>query len=346
MATYTNTKDVIGEQATLDGLIDHSLTEFTDTDVFELGDHAFYSNNMIKSITLPNVTKIGYSSFYDCSSLSDIHVGLEKSTMCTLRSTNAFANTGRNIILVPQNLVNTYKNGTNWSKYADLIYAEGDPDIPVWEESEITDTESEIATRVNNGTAASYYKYGQYKNVNFGTFGTFKMQIIGKNTDELADGDGHAQLTWALVEPFSKHRMNPSEVGTAGGWEQSEMRNYLNDTIWPLIPEVWRNIIKSVKKYSRGYDTSGHYGEYLTNDKIWLFSRREVNDRDESHGPVYVFAFPAKKYRIIKNTDGYNAYWWLRTTDGNQFCYIYGYDGSVSYSSPASNDYVVFGFCT
>ena len=32
MATYINTKDTIGEQATLDALVAHTLTDFTDGD--------------------------------------------------------------------------------------------------------------------------------------------------------------------------------------------------------------------------------------------------------------------------------------------------------------------------
>lgn len=360
MATYTNTKDVLGEIPTLDGLVDHSLTDFTDTDITTLGQEAFYANNQIKNITLPNLTSIGQYAFYNCTSLNKLRVGLEKSTVCTLVNPNALSNTVRGLIFVPSDLVSSYKSASNWSTYASRIYADGDPTAPEWDESEITDTDEELFARINTGTAASYYKLGQYKSVNFGTLGTLRMQIIGINTDELSDGSGYAQLTWFPMElPSSTHRMNPSKVtgnsgtGSIDGWGESEMRIYLNQDVWPLIPLRWQNVIKAVKKYSRIYNTSEQVeNDVLTNDKIWLLSTREVNGTtnatyNETAGPVYSLAFADNNTRVRKvGTSA--SYWWLRSAGSNDGGFAYANsNGSWSSGSGANSSRGVgFGYCT
>ena len=356
MATYINTKDTIGEQATLDALVAHTLTDFTDSDITELGGSAFYEQTQIENITLPNLTKInGSSTFQDCSNLKKLRIGLEKSTVCSLAGTNALYDTGRVIIFVPPDLVSNYRSASNWSTYASRIYGDGDTSAPEWDESEITDTDSELFAKIQNGTAASYYKLGQYKSVNFGTLGTLRMQIIGINADELADGTGTAQLTWFPMElPSSKHRMNPSNsnneegTGTIGGWDKSEMKSYLYNDVWPLIPSEWRDVIKEVKKYSRIFNTSGQAeNNVLTNEKIWLLSTREVNGSTshETLGPCYNFAFVDQNSRIRKVGSSAD-YWWLRSADSASDFACVNYHGSWDYNY-ANNRYGVgFGYCT
>lgn len=361
MATYINTKDIIGEQATLDGLIEHSLTEFVDSDVSILGTSAFASNNNIKKIVLQNLTSIGQYCFEGCYSLSELHVGIEKTTICSIFNGGSLNEASRCIIFVPSNLVDAYKSNSKWSSLVNRIYAEGDPDAPTWSESEITDTEAEIAARVNNGTAANYYKLGQYKSVNFGSLGTLRMQIIAKNTDELTDGSGYAQLTWFPMElTNAKHRMNPYQsagtegTGNIGGWGKSEMRSYLYNDVWPLIPSTWKDIIKEVKKYTRILNTSGQVeNDVLTNDKIWLLSATEANcgysNYQETLGPRYSLCFNNEVNKIRK-MNFVPTIWFLRTarSSGSFFTVTEnGYSQESGGGGTAGNENgVAFGFCT
>lgn len=79
------------------------------------------------------------------------------------------------------------------------------------EVAEITDTWAEIIEYVNAGTAASRYKIGNYKPLDLGTEGVVNMQIVGKNADELASGNGTAQLSWISMELLKNgHKMNPA----------------------------------------------------------------------------------------------------------------------------------------
>ena len=113
-----------------------------------IGDWCF-ANCLIQSVNLPNVTRIGYSSFYDCKSLVRVDVGVKQRNIlrrdtfngcsaletCILRAdaflpmenTSAFQGTpiesGTGYIYVPSALVGQYKAATNWTVYADQIRA-------------------------------------------------------------------------------------------------------------------------------------------------------------------------------------------------------------------------------
>ena len=113
-----------------------------------IGDWCF-ANCLIQSVNLPNVTGIGYSSFFDCKSLVRVDVGVkQRNTLrrdtfngcsaletCIFRAdaflpmdnTSAFKGTpiesGTGYIYVPSALVDQYKAATNWTVYADQIRA-------------------------------------------------------------------------------------------------------------------------------------------------------------------------------------------------------------------------------
>ena len=69
-----NTKDVIGEQATLDGLIARTLTEFEDDSLNNLPNYAFRNNNALITLTFPNMTTTGNYCFAPCKSLVTINL--------------------------------------------------------------------------------------------------------------------------------------------------------------------------------------------------------------------------------------------------------------------------------
>lgn len=358
---YINTRDEIGEIATLDGLVERTLTEFTDTDVVQLSGAAFYYDKTIEKVILPGITSLGSSDFFGCYMLKELHIGTNNNSVCTLSATSSFSQDYRCIFFVPANLLNSYKNASNWSTFADRIYAEGDTSAPVWTEEEIQDTDAEIVARINNGTASSYYKPGQYKTIDFGTLGSIRMQIIGVNKDELSSGNGYAQLTWFPYYelPNIQHRMNPAcegssgayTIGTGGvgGWDASELKTYLNDTVWYSIPEIWRSVIKEVKKYSRSVDTTGTVqNNVLSNEKIWIPSAREISSSSnkETTGIQYLEAFNNGTTKIRYNLSGNAVGWWTRTAI-DRLSFSNNSAGGGASSSTASNTfYVAFGFCT
>ena len=108
----------------LASIVARSISGRFESEVFKIGDYAFFSCKGLTEVSIPNVTSIGYSAFDSCSSLTTIYVGTNISTVCTLYSTSAFNNcTSLTSIYVPASLVDRYKSATNWSSYADKIKA-------------------------------------------------------------------------------------------------------------------------------------------------------------------------------------------------------------------------------
>lgn len=71
-----NTRDLIGETETLDGLISHSLDNFEDDRIAYLRRSAFYGNDTLKSVTLPFCKGTIANSFYNCYQIENISLPL------------------------------------------------------------------------------------------------------------------------------------------------------------------------------------------------------------------------------------------------------------------------------
>lgn len=230
------------------------------------------------------------------------------------------------------------------------------------EEREISDSWEEILASVGDGSYREKYKIGNYKPLDLGSEGIIRMQIAGFDADPLADGSGKAAITWIAMDLMrSKHRMNPfyeeGKIGTGalGGWKESEMRKYLEQTVRPMIPAPVCDFIKKVNKYSLSMD---NYYIFINNeetqDHLWIPSITEVltaKDMGEEldaellkkaeSNTVYYDLFSGNDESVKKA-----SWWWLRSAGGSiNF-------NNVSTGGSGSNGYafyiggVVLGFCT
>lgn len=227
-------------------------------------------------------------------------------------------------------------------------------------EETITDTWEQIIAAVNNGTYKNRYQVGDTKKISLGSEGAVAMQIVAFDTDDLADGNGKAPITFISKQILkTDHRMNPSRsgssgaydegTGTIGGWEKCEMRSYLKETIKPLIPSTVSSAIKEVTKYSRIYNPAGNAVDNVAStEDVWIPSRKEMNfdTSYESNCPVYDSAFPDNASRIKMKTGATSAaWWWLRSAyNGSNFGSVYS-DGSNRGSYADDSGGVVLGFC-
>ena len=219
----------------------------------------------------------------------------------------------------------------------------------------ISDTWSEIIANVSNGTYSTKYHIGDTKKIDLGIEGEVIMQIVGIDVDDLADNSGKAPITWISKQLLkTDRRMNPAKqsgtsgTGTLGGWEACEMRSYLINTIKPLLPSEVRNALKTVKKYSKIYNTSETaVNNVVSNDDIWIPSAYEVNFSDyETSGVTYSTAFPdnANASRIKHKVGSSAAWWWLRSANtATSFGRVY-YDGSHNYYDAYLSRGVAVGF--
>lgn len=118
-----------------DGLIERTLTSYSNDRVTSIGEYAFYQQSTLESVDFPNVTSLGLRAFKNCRSLKKVIIE-QKESVCTLNA-DAFdgcyhilgtVNETYNpdgladgYIYVPDELVEDYKIATNWSTYASQI---------------------------------------------------------------------------------------------------------------------------------------------------------------------------------------------------------------------------------
>ena len=224
-----------------------------------------------------------------------------------------------------------------------------------WEEM----TWDEIIAATKNGKYKNF-EIGAMKELDLGSEGIVHMQIVGIDVDDLADGSGKAPLTFISKELLNtSHRLNPARTpssapydegtGSIGGWEKSEMRTYLKNTVKPLIPENVRNAIRDVTKYSNIFDTSGtKVLNSVTTDDVWIPSNYEIfgGTNYETLGHIYSDVFTdANSRKKFKVGAGYADNWGLRSAHNTTAfrCvadYGSGYNNSASYDRG-----VALGFC-
>lgn len=173
------------------------------------------------------------------------------------------------------------------------------------------------------------------------------MEIVAFDEDDKADGSGKAKITWISKNLLkTTHNMNSTNT-SAGGWESSEMRAYLKNTIKPLIPETVRNAIVPVTKIQSTVTGGTKVVDgQTTTDDVWIPSNHEVGfgTSCETTGATYT-KFSANADRI-KKKDGTAKIWWLRSANNSTFWNRVTASGSSSTALASTATSVALGFCT
>ena len=184
------------------------------------------------------------------------------------------------------------------------------------------------------------------------------FQLIGfdhfRRTD---DNTQFANTVWHSIGLLNAYRrMNPTNDNT-GSWPASEMRDWLNNTLFPALPPFWRSIIAQVQVLSSAGNMSGSI--VSSSDHLFLLSQAEVGfnagdvpytDEVDSGAAAKTFGvFTDNNSRIRKTFNGAGTAnnWWLRSpypSDATYFMYVHSNGNSYSY--PASSTHgVAPGFC-
>lgn len=380
MSTFVNTVETVGDKALTDSIIDRSITELNCNITTSIRQQAFRACDALKKVSFPSVTSIALGAFWGCAALkraefgsaaafaNNSFYGCSALTALILRSTEAICTAsgtpfaggcaignGTGYIYVPRALVDTYKAASGWSTYAAQIRAiedyPGATDPYTWEG---------VFANIDDGSYADVYEVGDMVELDLGSEGVVNMQIAGIDADDLANGSGKAPISWISKELLATlHRMNPTLVknddgsyqegtGNIGGWEKSEMRSYLKDTIKPLIPENVRGRIVEVSKRQNALNTSGAYVDQTTTDDVWIPN----GDYEVNYG-VYTELFPDNASRIKQRLHS-NWGWWLRgaikySNNKECFCIVNSngsITGSISGNGATTASGIALGFCT
>lgn len=167
--------------------------------------------------------------------------------------------------------------------------------------------------------------------------------IFKANVDTYGEGEVDFIPTYCME---TLHRMNASDTN-AGGWAGCEMRSYLNNTVFALLPADLQAVIseKAVKV------TAGSQQNALvtSNDKIWLPAEYEIfgartysgSVEDAVHRQYPIFTDQASRVRT-QGANGAACNWWESSpyiSNSAYFCIVHS-TGTASYSG-ASNAYGV-----
>ena len=160
------------------------------------------------------------------------------------------------------------------------------------------------------------------------------VRIVNKS--ECTNGEASETACGFVVEfvdIIENHNYNKvvatNEIGTnVGGWRDSELRTYINETIYKSLPSDLQNVITTTKVISGHGSTNGETN-FETQDKLYLLSSEEIyEDFASSTSAKYDTALGTSKqldyYKnqgvttssyagAIKQLNGANSNWWLRS---------------------------------
>ena len=175
----------------------------------------------------------------------------------------------------------------------------------------------------------------------------YRIDIIGKNHDDLADGTGKAPLTFQMHDCYNIHYPMNDRNTNVGGWQNCAMRSTHLPAILALMPAEVQAAIREVQKKSSAGSQSSSI--QTTNDKLFLLSEIEIFG-----STTYSFAGEGTQYAYyqagnskVKNRSGSAAPWWERSPYYNLrsgFCGV-GDTGGPNWSSASVLSGVPFSFC-
>ena len=200
---------------------------------------------------------------------------------------------------------------------------------------------STIATNVKAGKASAY-QVGDTKTIDMGDLGTHTVRVA--NTSSCTNGETSETACGFVVEfadVISKQKMN--STATIGGWPASEMRTYVNVAIYNALPSELQNVIATTRVVSGHGSTSGE-ANFTSSDKLYLLSAKEVLNGETGYDTAEAETRQLDYYKnngvttanhsgAIKQYNGSNSYWWLRSAHSNRTTNFFFMDGNGDWSN-------------
>ncbi len=243
----------------------------------------------------------------------------------------------------------------SWSTIASNVKSGNTDKYNVGDTKKVT-----IASHTNDcssysGTGASYVCNSSVEPVKELTVRIANKSECTTETSETACG-----FVVEFVDIIENHNYNKADAtnqyGTnVGGWKDSKIRTYINDTIYKSLPRELQNVITSTKVISGHGSTSGETN-FETQDKLYLLSGHEVYEdyassttlvkNDTSIGTSKQLDYyknqgvtTSNKAGAIKQYNGSNSNWWLRSANSRNTFYFLDvvYDGGWAHFYASSS---------
>lgn len=188
-------------------------------------------------------------------------------------------------------------------------------------------TWKDIAAFCESGKAADLLNVGDIISIVLKNDEKMRIAVAGINTYK------ENEVLFAFKDILSKEAPMNEEWTNEGGYEASDMAEYLDTEIFDLLPDDLQAVIK---------ERRGH--------KLWLFSRREVFGEDGRYicpeDDVHIPYYQDSENRV-KLRDGEPDWWWLASPSAAYTTYFCGVS-DFGYSSNGGASFsigVAPGFC-
>ena len=193
-----------------------------------------------------------------------------------------------------------------------------------------TDSWTTIAANVKAGNT-SKYNVGDTKEVDLGDLRTHTVRVANKSECTTETSETACGFVVEFADIIYSQRFNSTNTNE-GGWKDSELRTYVNGTIYNALPSDLQNVITTTKVIS-GHGATSVETNFETQDKLYLLSGHEVYEdgasnqisaKDTSYGNTKQLDYYKNKgittssyAGAIKEINGSNDYWWLRSADSS-----------------------------
>lgn len=381
-----NTRDTLGDQATLDGLINHTLTSIEEDSVLNIRNYALHKNTVLQTVNFPSVKTIGERAFESCEGIEEIIfpevtsigqyafllcLNLEKATFSKLTALSSGAFSG-------------------CKKLNALILGNTSAVVSLTNNSALSDTAIEakcgavyvptnlIDTYKANNKWKDYFiaDINEYPIIDFSTITDTWSEIFAAENDgtystKYAVGDTK-KLTVNGEDVYMQIVAMDTDTLSAGGtakitWISKDLlstthsMNSTNTTTngWAatamrtwlrdtILPTIDSTVRSQIKEVTKTYKDDTTRSTLSISDTVWIPSYREIfgGTSYEDSGCVYTTWFNNASRRR-KNLESSGQWWWLRTaTAWNHFTGVNNGGYQGGEGYPDSGKGVAIGFCT
>ena len=225
-------------------------------------------------------------------------------------------------------------------------------------------TLEEFAGIVLQGQGRTYFQIGDRIKLVTRTTVFADEEIVLRLEDfrhfRLADGSGaFAGTTWGMVGVMNAGHRMAATATNAGGWAATEMRTFLNGTIFPELPLWFRKLTKTVQVLSSAGETKA--STVASEDRLFLLSAAEVNDNaaavpycnevdpEAEHIALPLFTGNTSRQKKTYNGQGAAAgRYWLRSpvaSSATNFMSVFGNTGYTHTGNAATMSGPVCWLC-
>ena len=210
-----------------------------------------------------------------------------------------------------------------------------------------SDSWKTIQKAVQTGNTNNY-NVGDTKEVDLESFGTHIVRISNMSACESETSETACGFVVEFADVITKQQFNSTNTNI-GGWKDSKLRTYVNETVFSTLPSELQNVITTTKVISSHGSTSGETN-FETQDKLYLLNSQEIwgsNDYDTSVGVSrqldYYKNLGVTMENNSKATKQYlesNVHWWLRSSyiKNADYFLIVGSDGLWHGDNASSQD--------